>query len=175
MDTLPPLGQGEQPEKPESEMYDDWHRPVRKMGISPSAGANSDQFGYQLEEALPFAWVDASSGTEVFIGGEDRDDNYTEAIDIGFEFRFYERTYDQLFIGTNGFVTFGEGSESFYNRPFPGDTPPNGMIAPFWDDLDIADGNVYYQRLDGVAGRSFVVEWYRIIRYNSDANLVLTF
>ena len=175
MDTLPPLSQGEQPEKPESEMYDDWHRPVRKMGISPSAGANSDQFGYQLEEALPFAWVDASSGTEVFIGGEDRDDNYTEAIDIGFEFRFYERTYDQLFIGTNGFVTFGEGSESFYNRPFPGDTPPNGMIAPFWDDLDIADGNVYYQRLDGVAGRSFVVEWYRIIRYNSDANLVLTF
>ena len=175
MDPPPPLGQGEQPKKGEPEMYDDWHRPVRKMGISPSAAANSDHFGYKLVEAPTFAWVDASSGTEVFIEGEDRDDNYTEAIDIGFEFRFYERTYDQLFIGTNGFVTFDEGSMSFNNRPFPGDTPPNGMIAPFWDDLDIADGKVYYQSLDGVAGRTFVVEWYRVIRYNSDPNMVLTF
>jgi hypothetical protein len=156
------------------DMYDEMHRPVVKPGISPAASQMEDQFGYVTDNSVAFNWVDAMDGIEVFVDGQsDTDDGYSEAIDIGFDFKFYEHIYQQIYIGTNGLVTFGAGSDSFANRPIPEDTPPNSLIAPFWDDLEIGDGRVFYKSRDIGGGKSFVVEWFQVNHYGGSN--ILTF
>ena len=153
-------------DKTTSERYDQWHRPIHIESVSPLSAPSVDRFGYQLSTSTPFSWIEANSGTEVFLEG-DRDDNFSEAIDIGFDFEFYEHTHDKLYISTNGFISFGSGSESFSNRSIPEDTPPNNIIAPFWDDLDISDGHVFFKSRNIGGVRSFVVEWEKVLVYGS--------
>jgi hypothetical protein len=160
-------------EKVASDRYDDWHHPIVGGDFAQAETIVLDHFGYQVDDTIPIQWIDASSGTEVFVDGGDRDDNYSEAISIGFDIKFYEKTFGELYIGTNGFLTFGEGSESFSNRSIPEDPPPNNLVAAFWDDLDLSTGKVFYKRLDSPSGKSFVVEWSKVVRYNSSE--LLTF
>ena len=155
-------------EKDQPGMYDAWHKPVSTRSISPQYLIQEDHFGYLMEANLPLTWIDATTGTEVFQEG-DRDDDSTSAIPLGFDFKFYEQTYDQVFIGTNGIVTFQEGSDSFANQMLPMDAPPNNLIAAFWDDLEIGPGKVFYKQRNTAQGKSFVVEWNNVVRYSSSA------
>lgn len=52
----------------------------------------------------------------------------------GFEFDYYGITYGNLFISTNGLITFGSGNASDANGDLTND-PPQATIAPFWEDL----------------------------------------
>jgi len=108
-----------------------------------------------------FSWVDISAtGTIVDIG----DDDYSDAIDIGFAFPWYDNEYTQLYIGSNGIITFGSGSSSRYNSFFPDTTSPNNMISMWWDDLDPEEnGNVFYYH-DVTTGR-FIVSFVDIRNY----------
>jgi hypothetical protein len=157
-------------DKENSERYDQWHKPVRIDSVSPLSAPLVDRFGYKISTSTPFSWVNANTGTEIFQEG-DRDDNYSEPIDIGFDFDFYEHTYNQLYVSTNGFLSFGTGSESFSNRSIPEDTPPNNLIAPFWDDLDISDGHVFFKSRNIGDERSLVIEWEQVLLYGSNDHL----
>jgi len=108
-----------------------------------------------------FAWVDISAtGTVVDLG----DDNYSSAIDIGFAFPWYENEYTQLYISSNGIITFGSGNSSRYNSFFPDTAAPNNMISMWWDDLDPEEyGNVYYYH-DVSTGR-FIVSFDGVPNY----------
>jgi Nidogen-like len=164
-EVIPPAGSPDnnETEKEPSGGYDTWHQPGSARSIAPQLLVQTDRFGYQLEPDLPLAWVDlTASGTEVFVDG-DRDDNTTPAISLGFDFPFYEYRYNKLFIGTNGIITFQEGSDSFANQLLPLDVLPNNLIAAFWDDLEISSGKVFYKQV----GNSFVVEWNKVVRYSS--------
>jgi hypothetical protein len=153
-----------------SDRYDQWHRPIHKASVSPQTAPLVDRFGYELSTSTPLTWVDANSGTEIFLDG-DRDDNYSEALEIGFDFEYYEHTYSLLYVSTNGFISFGSGSESFTNRSIPEDTPPNNIIAPFWDDLDLSDGHVFIKFRNQGGVRSLVVEWEQVLLYGSNDHL----
>ncbi len=82
-------------------------------------------------------------------------------IDMPFIFRFYEINYNQISISSNGYIVLG----SYYtfewmNWPIPGPFVPSPIIAPFWDDLIIDEGNVYFWYNE--AEHYFVVEWSRL-------------
>ena len=51
---------------------------------------------------------------------------------IGFNFNFFENTYTEFYVSSNGLVTFGAGSASATEQPIPTATIPNNFIAPFW-------------------------------------------
>jgi|GEM_PF-1642297 len=79
----------------------------------------------------------------------DPDDDFFPAIDLPFVFPFYEGDYSQLWINTNGFVTFnGEDlspDSTWRNLPMPSEhlphyNTPRAFIAPWWDDLDLERG-----------------------------------
>lgn len=77
------------------------------------------------------------------------DNGYRDIMLLGAPFTFFEVSYDKIFIGTNGYITFGGGdtnarvSASAFATALP-------RIAPLWADLDASEeGNIYYNRLDG--------------------------
>lgn len=150
-------------------MPPDIYPPIETRGAFPQATGGPDDFGYTWDDSVQFSWIDATSGTNSGLQG---DDQYTGPIDIGFDFRFYENTYSQLYITTNGLVTFGEGAYQYSNLPIPNPALPNNFIAVFWDDLCVNYGNyntgaVYYKSGGIAPNRYFVVEWYQVSRLGS--------
>jgi hypothetical protein len=145
-------------------------------GQGISAMNTADLFGYAFNTQSP-AWVEIrTTGQEVDFST--RDDDYDGPFQIGFHFKFYEYSYPELYISTNGLISFGDGSDEFENRTAPRDTYPNNIIAPFWDDLILLVdsggqriSHAYYQAFNGPGQKFFVVEWYRIARLGSQDTL----
>jgi hypothetical protein len=54
-----------------------------------------------------------------------------------FDFQFYGISVNSVRVSTNGYVTFGTEGTKYTNDPIPTANPPNAIIAPFWDDLDL--------------------------------------
>lgn len=137
--------------------------PVDRNGGGPDAHgyrwADSDEPG-----GPTFDWVDISTtGTEL-VGLQD--DNFVGPISIGFSFPFYDNTYDELYVGSNGTLTFGAGSSSRSNQSFPNALVPNNLIAMWWDDLDPPEGgNVYYY--NDIANGQFVITFSEVRNYES--------
>jgi hypothetical protein len=108
-----------------------------------------------------YGWVDISGvGTPVTLS----DDNNIGPIAIGFDFPFYQNTYNSLYIGSNGGLTFNSGYPGSSNSDIPSTGTPNDMIAMWWDDLDPPhQGNVYYYY--DVANHRFIVSYVNIAYY----------
>ena len=103
--------------------------------------STGDNYGYTLLDA-PFAdfnteWVDTTSGTAIFDGSTLVDFDFSDAINLGFTFPFYEKTYTQIYVSDNGILTFSEGTTASENKLIPFNPSPNAFVAPFWDDLVI--------------------------------------
>ncbi len=87
------------------------------------------------------------------------DDAWLE-IPLPFPFTFYEQTYYQAFVSTNGYINFLVGNSSFENRCLPNPATPNGAIYAFWADLDVDDlASVRTELLGTAPDRQFVIEW----------------
>ena len=131
---------------------------------------------YRIDPEHLFEWIDATSGTRLAIS--DTDDE-TETIEIGFDFDFYEVSYSQLTIDSNGFLAFVDTSRSIFgNEPIPSTLEPNGFIAPYWDDLypgSSQTGNIY-TLLEGTApGRRMTIAWVETPFFNDNADSPVTF
>ena len=78
-----------------------------------------------------------------------RDDGHREVRLTGPAFPFYGISYDTIFVGTNGYITFtggdvaGRSSATSLATELP-------RIAALWADLDVTSkGGIYYNRIDG--------------------------
>jgi chitodextrinase len=71
------------------------------------------------------------------------DDNF-KAVTLPFPFSFYGQTYQQIYIATNGILTFGDGTYAYTPQPIPTPGAPNAYIAPFWRDLYVSAGQISY-------------------------------
>ncbi|MGH9909757.1 MAG: Ig-like domain-containing protein, partial [Nitrososphaerales archaeon] len=129
----------------------------------------TDHFGYTCKDSNfqagpTFSWTDiTSTGTRILA---DADDTAVNNIPIGFPFSFYEQTYSQISISSNGMSLVNESSTEFDNQPIGSSDLPNNFIAPFWDDLITLDsvgaGEIYYQTIGTAPNRTFVVEWFNV-------------
>ena len=117
-----------------------------------------DAFGYTYDDTVSYSWVTASTNTTLT-----GDDATSGAMNIGFNFPFYESNYSQLFFNTNGGVTFGSGSTNFGGFPIPTADVPNNFIAPLWDDIVVGSpyntGAIYYSQGGTAPDRYFILEW----------------
>lgn len=111
---------------------------------------------------LPFAgrgwlasdWVDVTGGLGVTLGDDD-----AQLVPLPFAFPFYGRSYNQVYVHANGFLSFVQGypgSAYAANHCLPSMAAPNGAIFALWDDLDPSQGGqVAYVS----SGDAMVVEW----------------
>jgi len=132
------------------------------LAVSPYPYAGPDEYGYTAWE-IDFNLRDiSSSGTFVSLS----DDQVSGAISIPFPFNFYGIDYTQLYISSNGFVTFTAGPYSgcCSGRPLPqSDDDWNNLIAPFWEDFNPPQGgNIQYQTLGTPGNLEFVVAFYNV-------------
>lgn len=116
------------------------------------------------------------------------DDGYCNNISIGFNFKFNGNNFTRVNVCTNGFLTFGQGFATsheriLYNthnlkRSLLYDTIKNGIIAPFWSDLDVQNqqiGGIRYKTTGVYPNRVFVIEWVNVLWDYSANNGCLSF
>jgi len=116
-----------------------------------------------------YSWITQTSNeVPITPNGGTLDDGYWGPITIGFDFNYYGQTYDELYINTNGFISFGTGSTDLSNDPIPATGTPNNIIALFWDDLRYFDGttHIYY----GGSSSALVITYKDICHYSSTYN-----
>ena len=150
------------------------YNPVSDKGDAPEAyyagsgkgTGGPDVFGYSWidsdEASGPeMNWVDISGvGTSVTLG----DDASTEAIPLGFSFPLYDSVYTEVYICSNGLLSFDEAMTSRNNVLLPsGDY--HSLLAMYWDDLDPRRGGNIYYYYDAAGGR-FIVSFVGIKFYS---------
>ena len=125
-----------------------------------------DNFGYRWidsnESGGPtYSWYDISSfGTNMNMEEWD-----VQTVAMGMNFDFYGTSYSSVDVFSKGYLSFVSGGDVVYeNMSIPDASSPNGIIAPFWDDLDpSAQGGVYYY-YDSSNSR-FVVQFENVVMY----------
>src|SRR3989337_1599485 len=75
--------------------------PIGSQRISPQDTGGPDDFGYTWDDSLPWDWA----LWPIYYYGPSGDDE-TLLVDIGFDFKFYENIYNQVYISTNGILVF---------------------------------------------------------------------
>jgi hypothetical protein len=134
-----------------------WYMPeeqaalMQPASLSSLASGGPDDYGYTWSDAVPLAWVNAS-------GGLNRTDDATS---LGFNFKFYENTYSQIYISRYGYATF-DGDIYHGQSRIPNPSSPNNVIAPYWAPLSDINGYIRYLRGGSAPNRYFVVEWNRV-------------
>ncbi len=121
-----------------------------------------------LVSVTPFLDI---SGSGTLVPGIQGLDDSNASIPIGFAFPFFGTDYSSIFVGTNGILSFNTGISTFTNAALS-TLPTRSIIAPFWDDLNMAagGGNVYFEVINpGAANQALVVQW-NAINYFSAAS-----
>jgi hypothetical protein len=124
-----------------------------------AAGSPEDNFGYTLVPQA-FSWIDATAGTQVSFPSSDN--SFVGPVSIGFTFPFFENNYSQLYIATNGLVSFGQGTLLPISTAIPSSASPNNFAAALWDDLDVGGvnlGDAYYLSQGTAPNRKLIIEW----------------
>jgi hypothetical protein len=133
------------------------------VGLCREAGLPTVVSGGPTWSAVPFDYVDASSGSP---GPAGNDVGATVA--LPFAFNFLGTTINQIVISTNGYLAVpGQFGVFSNNSALPNGILPNGIIAAYWDDLEIgnvgaggaATGWCRYLTVGTAPNRRFVVEW----------------
>jgi uncharacterized membrane protein len=121
-----------------------------------------DLYGYRWYDSnapsptIGYSWVEINTtGIDSGIVGDDS----FGMVPIGFDFKFYGNTYNQVNVTTNGLIMFTGGSGAWGNGPIPNTANPDNMLVLFWDDLYDGGGTIFYETMGISPNREFVVQY----------------
>ncbi len=115
-----------------------------------------DAYGYQWIDSdtvggPTYDWIDITGiGTQVMGLA---DDNVVGPFPIGFDFPYYWYWVDSLYVGSNGYIAFGDNTnESHPFQQFPDPMKPNNLLSPLMSDLtfDFGSPSCYYYTSAGL-------------------------
>ncbi|MBN2829100.1 MAG: T9SS type A sorting domain-containing protein [Candidatus Cloacimonetes bacterium] len=120
------------------------------IGIAPAEGGSGNQFTSISDES-------SDNDTNYDQVGADTIDHTT----LPFTFTFYGVDYDEVYVCSNGFLTFVPTEYGGpQNMPIPGILSASPVIAPFWDNLEYHNGGGIYHWRD-LTNHLFIIEWYQ--------------
>ena len=90
------------------------------------------------------------------------DDN-TARVSLGFEFEYWDQTFTDAWVSSNGFVSFQSGAHLCCNGQ-PIEQAQRNTIYGYWSDLISFTGNPYYRRDDG----SILFGWYGVNEFGTN-------
>jgi len=125
-----------------------------------------------------YAWTDISTiGTRIpdywyhnnYISGTELDDGTAGPIILPFDFPFYDSTYDHIYVGVNGALSFTDEDvniNGYFDRDInvPGNSFAS-LVAPFWYDFVIGDGisshgAIYYYHAP--TDDTTIIQWHQV-------------
>jgi subtilisin family serine protease len=104
------------------------------------------------------------TGTDLGLGDDD-----AALVSSPFPIAFAGATpgFDELFVGSNGVISFSDFVTDFANEPLPTSISQT-IVAPFWDDLNpSAGGEVLFEVVGSAPNRELVIEWRNIDHFAS--------
>jgi hypothetical protein len=106
----------------------------------------------------------AGTQTLTFTSGMVTADDDFGTINLGSNsFTFFGQTYTQLFVSSNGLITFGSGNASVFATSLAG-SPAQAAIAVYWTDLFKSGTEpMIVWRIDG---NQLIIEWYRVTTFS---------
>jgi len=142
-------------------------RLITLLFLTTSAWATDPVFTVGTESIINIQ----NSGTALNLG----DDSMSGMKDIGFDFTFYDQTFDQVNISMNGFFTFQSNFNVSRQRNYLSETLPassfNYSVFPMWTDLINRNGtqNPYIQTFGNTSDTDqyFVIGWYNAKEYSN--------
>ncbi|MBZ0199018.1 MAG: fibronectin type III domain-containing protein, partial [Ignavibacteriaceae bacterium] len=163
-----------------SDRSGDKNNPLVEGGSSVKGFGGPDNFGYNWIDSdelngPQYVWNDiASTGTLVTNWIQTgtynaTDEGYAGPFNFGFNFKYYGITKTQVYVSSNGYLTFAPVTGStFTNAAIPTSSTPNEIISPFWDDLDgKTTGKVYYKQ----DGSNFIIQFQDWQKYSGTGTL----
>jgi hypothetical protein len=90
------------------------------------------------------------------------DDN-TRNVALGFDFDYWGQTFSDVWVSSNGFVSFQTGNHLCCNGQ-PIEMAQRNTIYGYWSDLVSYTGNPYFRRDDG----SILFGWYGVNEYGTN-------
>ncbi len=103
-------------------------------------------------------------------------------INLRFTFKFYGQDFSSAWVCDNGWICFGQdpNDPAYENFSLPSAGAPNAAIYPFWDDVELNQANVpdtkWVTETQGITpSRVFIVEWFKLNRYNTAPASVATY
>lgn len=142
---------------------------LEAASVSPQATGGPDDYGYVWDDNVPFSWIDATSGTSTGMTGTNQQ---IGPIPLPFSFKYYENTYNQVYVSTNGTLGFsGQLTDRSQGWEFPEPASPNNVIAPYWAPEDASTGGVYYTSGGDAPNRWWAAEWYQVRDFSADSRL----
>lgn len=116
-----------------------------------------DDFGYTFKDSNEpggpvYAWDEIAATGTLVTGWNNFYNGFAGPVPIGFDFKFYGVSHTQLYVGSNGYLSFGNGFGSIpTSSPLPHPSDPNNMVAAYGGDMHLnnygSDSAVYYQTL----------------------------
>jgi hypothetical protein len=105
----------------------------------------------------------ALTGATVLPPSPNTDDGYYNAIPIGFNFTYLSNTYTTVGASTNGWISLtGTADGTLGNDLTTGVPAMRPILAPLWDDLDMAEGTFSYLTAGSPGSRVFTAEWLNV-------------
>ncbi len=150
-----------------------WTGQVERMPVLTGAGG-PDAYGYTWIDSdttggPTFAWIDTTSAWTEVTGLFD--DNVVGPFPLGFTFPYYWYSADQIYVGSNGYISFSDRTlEAAAFQPLPDPTKPNDIVAPLMDDLDFTVGNPGCYYWTNTAMDTFVISYLTVRFWNSPAS-----
>ena len=118
-------------------------------------------------DAYGWTWADNNSGGPAFdyvfapnVGDISTNDGSFEAT-MPFSVDFYGFGVNTLRINANGALTAFSGTSLTGSNDCMSSTSEY-LVAPFWDDLNITGGSIYYGTTGTAPNRVYIVEWYGV-------------
>jgi Zn-dependent metalloprotease len=149
--------------------------PVAVSGTSTRYGrfTGENAFGYNDEiTSGTFENISATGTTLIGGGVDDSSVELTDAALGDFNFKFFGTDYNNLFVSSNGLITFGSANTAFSNDMA---NLSEAGIAVFWDDLHTDTGTVKYQVKGSGINQRLIVQWNQVDFFGSLGANDLTF
>ena len=123
---------------------------TRSGSTMSTTGGGPDHHGYSWSDSKDPAgpshnWTDISKTGKLLSELSNEDDGFAK-ISLPFEVDFYGEKSQNVFISSNGYLTFEEGSMEHGHFPLPSRMMPTALISAFAMDLNPSrGGNIYYK------------------------------
>jgi hypothetical protein len=142
-------------------------RPAQRPAADADREGGPDAAGYywrsNTDPGGPAVNFFDISGVGTVIAALSNQDDLGTLVALPRPFTYYGTAYNNIWTVTNGWLSFVTLSgTTLTNVTIPTAATPNGVLAPFWDDMDLSDtsgslGNIY--QYDDAGNSRFIIQW----------------